>query len=286
MFSAGLATTLDALGAALGNARLVALVLLVNLVLVPMIGWATAATLSLATSGYVALVLVCSSPGGPFGAKLAMTQRGDVVTGAALQVLLAAVGSVTFPITANWILSAADLGGGLSLPVADLVKTVMVLQLVPFGVGLAIRRWAPETAIEWRPLAIKTSSLTFLAVLSGALLGSWQEIVSLIGSATILAAAIVTVLAGAVGVLLTTGSRTTRTTVGLLAPMRNSGPVFAAIAIGFKGDPAILGATTGIILTQTVLSTLFASYLAKGRPAPKESPVTAGAGHSPARQDG
>ncbi|MFJ4524681.1 hypothetical protein ACIP4Y_27660 [Streptomyces sp. NPDC088810] len=43
----------------------------------------------------IVLILVASSPGEPFGAKLAMVQSGDVVGGAAMQVLLASVGSIT-----------------------------------------------------------------------------------------------------------------------------------------------------------------------------------------------
>jgi hypothetical protein len=47
--------------------------------LILLLGWGVSELLSLSTAGYVALVLIASSPGAPFGAKLAMTQRGDVV---------------------------------------------------------------------------------------------------------------------------------------------------------------------------------------------------------------
>jgi BASS family bile acid:Na+ symporter len=123
--------------------------------LVPLIGWGTAAVLSLDTPAYVALVLLACSPGAPFAAKLAMIQRGDVVTGASLQVFLAAIGSLTFAPTANAIFTAAKLGGGISLPVGQLVLTVAVLQLLPFAVGLALRKWSPElpVAIDERDAA-------------------------------------------------------------------------------------------------------------------------------------
>ena len=109
MFGAGLGTTLGALGATFRNVKLVLLVVVANLVLVPLIGWGTAAVLSLDTPAYIALVLLACSPGAPFAAKLAMIQRGDVVTGASLQVFLAAIGSLTFAPTANAIFTAANL---------------------------------------------------------------------------------------------------------------------------------------------------------------------------------
>ena len=248
MFGAGLGTTVGALRATFRNVTLVLLVVVANLVLVPLIGWGTAAALSLATPAYIALVLLACSPGAPFAAKLAMIQRGDVVTGASLQVLLAAIGSLTFAPTANAIITAAKLGGGISLPVGQLVLTVAVLQLLPFAVGLALRKWAAETAAQWRGPALQISNLTLVAVLALSLLGSWQQIIALVASLTLLAALIFNVVAFGVGTLVASGSRVTRTTAGLLAPARNAGPVFAAVGIAFNNDPQILGALTGILL--------------------------------------
>jgi len=139
MFSAGLTTTISALVSVFKKIWLIVLVLVAAFLLRPLVGWGTAAVLSLATPAFVALLLLASCPGAPFGAKLVMTARGDLITGATLQVLMAAIGSITFPITANWLISAANLGGDFSLPVWDLVKTVAILQLVPFIVGICVR---------------------------------------------------------------------------------------------------------------------------------------------------
>ena len=116
MFSAGLSTTLSALGGVFKNVWLVVLVLIAAFIIRPLVGWGTAALLALATPAFIAMLLLAACPGAPFGAKLVMTARGDLITGATLQVLMAAIGSVTFPITANWLISAAGLGGDFSLP--------------------------------------------------------------------------------------------------------------------------------------------------------------------------
>jgi BASS family bile acid:Na+ symporter len=101
MLVAGVRTTRSVLGFVLRNVGLVVLVLVVNLALVPLIGWGVAALFSLSASGYIALVLIASSPEVPFGTRLAMMQKVDVVAGSSLPVLLAAIGSITFPITAT-----------------------------------------------------------------------------------------------------------------------------------------------------------------------------------------
>jgi len=107
--AAGLSATIASLGQVFRKFSLVILVLVVNFVLIPLLGWGVAELFALATPAFIAMVLVACSPGAPFGVKPAVTSGGDVVTASSLQILMAALGSFTFPFTANWILSAANL---------------------------------------------------------------------------------------------------------------------------------------------------------------------------------
>jgi bile acid:Na+ symporter, BASS family len=272
MLAAGLGTSTADLVAVLRRGSLLALVLATNLVVVPLLGWGVAWLFGLSTAATIALILVASSPGAPFGAKVAMIQRGDVLTGSTLQVLLAAVGSVTFPLTANVLIGWAGIGGELALPVGDLVRSVAILQLVPFGVGLALRHWSSDTAIRWGPSAQRVSSLAFLAVLVLGLGSSWEQLVSLLGSRTLLAAGAFTVLAAVAGGLLASGPAIRRTTLGGIAPLRNAGPAFAAVAIAFGSDPEILAALSGILLVGLVVCLPVAARLASSR---TQGPVAA-----------
>jgi bile acid:Na+ symporter, BASS family len=265
MLAAGLETRVADLVAVLRRGSLLALVLAANLVVVPLLGWGVAWLFGLSTAATIALILVASSPGAPFGAKVAMIQRGDVLTGSTLQVLLAAVGSVSFPLTANVLIGWAGVGGDLALPVGDLVRSVAILQLVPFAVGLALRHWSSDTATGWGGSAQRVSSLSFVAVLVLGLGSSWEQIVSLLGSRTLLAAGVFTVLAAVAGGLLASGSPVRRTTMGGIAPLRNAGPAFAAVAIAFGSDPEILAALSGILLVGLVVCLPVAARLASSR---------------------
>jgi bile acid:Na+ symporter, BASS family len=265
MLAAGLGTRVVDLVSVLRRGPLLVLVLTANLVVVPLLGWGVAWLLGLSTSATIALILVASSPGAPFGAKVAMIQRGEVLTGSTLQVLLAALGSVTFPVTANLLIGGAGIGGELALPVGDLVRSVAILQLVPFAVGLSLRRWSAETAARWAAPAQRASSISFVAVLVLGLGSSWQQIVSLLGSRTLLAAGVFTVLAAVAGGLLASGPLVRRTTLGGIAPLRNAGPAFAAVAIAFDNDPAILAALSGILLVGLVVCLPVAARLAATR---------------------
>lgn len=247
MLAAGLGTRLDDLALVLHRGTLLVLVLVANLVVVPLLGWGVATVFGLGTAGTVALLLVASSPGAPFGAKLAMLQRVDVLTGTTMQVLLAAVGSVTFPVTANVLFGWASLGGDLSLPVADLIRSVAILQLVPFAIGLALRHWADPVALAWGPVAQRTSSLSFAGVLVLGIGSSWAQLVSLLGSRTLVAAATFTVLAALAGGAPATGPLMRRTTLAGVAPLRNAGPAHRTAGT--------VTAPVSIVRTSSVVST-------------------------------
>ncbi|MFB7914399.1 hypothetical protein [Streptomyces sp. NPDC056061] len=270
MFAAGLGTTVAALRSLFANIPLLVLALLTSLVVVPLLGWGIGMLLGLPTEAFIALVLAASSPGGPFGAKLAMVQSGDVVAGAAMQVLLATIGSLTFAPTANGILSASGVGRGVSLDIATLVGTVALLQLLPFAVGLLLRHCATPTARAWHPPAATVSNVTFLIVLAGMLLGNWHDVLALLGSLTLLAGFVLAAAAFAAGTLLATGPPARRTTMGGIAAVRNAGPALAAIGIAFADRPAILGALAAVLLSGLAAALPIAAVLNSRRNRPRQ----------------
>ncbi|MFJ6011697.1 bile acid:sodium symporter family protein [Streptomyces sp. NPDC092952] len=268
MFAAGLRATVPALRGVLADVPLLSLALVANMAVVPLLGWGIGALLGLPPAAFIALVLIASSPGGPFGAKLATVQQGDVVAGAAMQVLLASLGSLTFAPTANAVLKAADIGTTVSLEVGALVRTVALLQLVPFAVGLLLRRYAEPTARSWHPAAASVSNITFLIVLTGMLLGNWRDVVGLFGSLALLAGFLLGILAFAAGTLLASGSARRRTTMGGVASVRNAGPALAAIGLAFGDQPAVLGALAAILLSGLAAALPVSALLSRRRKAP------------------
>lgn len=261
MVSAGFTTTFAAIGSVLSKFSLLIMVLLTALVLRPLVGWGLAEVFSLDNPAFIALVLVASVAGAPLGVKFVMGAGGDLTTGAVLQVLLAVIGSFTFAPTANFIIDAADLGEDVSLPVADLIKTIVFLQVLPFVVGLLIRHWNEKSALEWNEFAGKVSGPSFLVVVVLALLGSFQTIIDLLGDRVIIAGVIFPVVMIAAGYFISTGDYKTRAATSLIQPGSNSGPAFAAVAIAFNNDPEILGAMTVLIFLQIVISAPIGTWM-------------------------
>ena len=269
MLSAGFNTTFEQVTSVFKRWQLVLSVLVVGFLIRPLVGWGSAELFALATPAFIATVLIWSCPGAPFGSSLVMTAKASIQTGAVLQVTMAAIGSITFAPTANALISVADLGDGVSLPVADLVLTVAFLQLVPFAVGILTRHWTEERARAWEVTSSKVASSTFVVVLAGALLGSWETMVDLVGSRTLLAAITASVVMIAVGYFFAPGGTPTKRATALIQPCSNSGPAFAAIGIAFNNDPEILGAATAVLVLQIVTGVVVASFW--GRNAEGES---------------
>jgi BASS family bile acid:Na+ symporter len=264
MFNAGLTTTTKALGAVLKNIWLVILTLIVALILRPLVGWGLAELFSLGAASYIVTLLLASVPGAPLGVKFAMGAKADLTTAAAMQVILAVVGSFTFAPTANALIGAAGLGDEFSLPVADLILAVVVLQIVPFIVGMAVRHWTADTAAKWKPPVAQTANITLLIVIALALLGSFRIILDLFGDFAILAQALFVLIMFALGYFISRGDGSVRRATASIQPGSNAGPTFAAIALAFDNDPAILGIAVALIFTQIVVGTLVSSWSGRG----------------------
>ena len=263
MVSAGFTTTLGNLGAVLSRVGLVLMVLATGLIIRPLVGWGTAELFGLSEPAYIAMVLIAVVPGAPLGVKFVMGAKADVTTGATFQVLLAVVASFTFAPTANFILDAANLGDGVDLPVRDLLITIVFLQVLPFVVGLLIRHYNERAATEWNGFAGKIIGPSFLAVVVLALLSSWQMIIDLLGDRVIVAAVVFTVVMIVIGYFVSVGDYRTRAATALIQPGTNAGPAFAAVAIAFGNDPAILGAVTAIIFIQIVVTAPIGTWMGR-----------------------
>ena len=265
MVSAGFTTTFANLGAVLSRVGLVVLVLVTGLVIRPLVGWGVAELFNLSETAFIALILLAVVPGAPLGVKFVMGAKGDVTTGATFQVLLAVVASFTFAPTASFILEAASVGEGVSLPVWDLLKTIVFLQVLPFVVGLLIRHWNEKSALEWNGFAQKIIGPSFLAVVVLALLSSWRIIIDLLGDRVLLAGIVFTVVMIVIGYFASVGGYPTRAATAMIQPGSNSGPAFAAVAIAFNNDPAILGAVTAIIFMQIVVAAPIGTWMGKDK---------------------
>lgn len=146
MLSLGLSLQAADFRAVLARPRQVAVGLLGQLLLLPLLGFACAAVFGLSPAAAVGLVVLTGCPGGAHSNLFADLARADT----ALSICLTAVSSlatlVTLPL---WVLLAAAVFGGegsVSLPAGETALHLLLVVALPTLLGMAVRAGLPRLA--------------------------------------------------------------------------------------------------------------------------------------------
>lgn len=139
--------------------------LFLQLVALPAIGFALAATVAPSASIAVGLVLLCVSPGGPPSNLLAFLARGDVALSVSLTAVTSLVTVVTIPVLVNLGLQWFGSGAGLvSLPALPAMVQVFGLTGVPMLLGMLVLRLAPGRAPRLQRQLSRVSLVVLVAI--------------------------------------------------------------------------------------------------------------------------
>jgi BASS family bile acid:Na+ symporter len=268
MVTIGLGATFAEVASVAGNWRLLGRAALANYVCFP----AAAVGLlflfqahPLVAAGFL-VPAVC--PGAPYGPPFTALARGKGVVAVGLMVLLAGSSALLAPLLLAFLLPLTM--GDLQVPVDPIrmVGTLLLTQLFPLGVGLAVRQWRPALADRLKKpadvLSMVLNLLTLgmiLSVQSDMLLGiPWRAFIGMFAL----------VLAGvAAGWLFGGPGRDNRTAMVMATAVRNVGVSLVIVTGSFPGTPAVT-ATTAFALFQTVVMALVA--LGWGRLTPAGEP--------------
>src|SRR5215831_11282396 len=155
MVAIGLGVTIADLAGVIRNWRLVARAALANYVCVP------AATVGLlllfdahlmVAAGFLILA-VC--PGAPYGPPFTAIAKGNVAAAVGLMVILAGSSALLAPLLLHFLLPLASGDDSLRVDATQILTTLLVTQLLPLCVGVAVRRWRPLLADRLRAPANK-----------------------------------------------------------------------------------------------------------------------------------
>jgi BASS family bile acid:Na+ symporter len=166
-------------------------------------------------------------------------------------VLLMVVTVVYMPIVLPLFLS------GVEINPWDIAKSLIVMMLMPLGIGLFMKARWPATAKELQGLMSNASSFAILLLLVGAIILQWSAIVSLIGTGGLIAILIFLLVSLALGYSAGGSDPATRSVMGLGTAQRN---VSAALVVGaqnFSDSPNVLvtvivGALIGLVLLMPI----------------------------------
>jgi BASS family bile acid:Na+ symporter len=232
MLAVGLSLTIRQIVAPLRNGRLLSLALLANFVLMPLGALAIARILKLDQPLGVALILLGAAAGAPFLPKLAGIAKGDLAFAVGLMVLLMVLTVGYMPLVLPLLLE------GVSVDPMKIARSLVLLMLLPLGIGLAMNARLESIAEKMRAPLNRISSLSLALLFVLMLVTNIQNVISLFGTRGILASILFLLAGAAIGWLLGGPGLGTKGVLALATAQRN---IAAALVVGGKDfDPKVL----------------------------------------------
>jgi BASS family bile acid:Na+ symporter len=229
----GLSLTVAQIIEPLRNARLVALSLLANFVLVPFAALAVWRMLFLAEPLGIGLLLCGVAAGAPFLLKLAEFAKGDMAFAVGLMVLLMVLTVGYVPFVLPLLLA------GTRVNPAKIAVSLVVLMLIPLAVGLLMRAFWADFAVRVRPAVGLVSNISMTLVVTLTTAGHFKSVLLVFGTFGILAAAVFTVICATLGWVLGGPGRDTKGVLALGTAQRNTAAAFVVAGQNFT-DPTVI----------------------------------------------
>lgn len=273
MLTIGLGASLDSVTAVTTAPGLIVRALVANYVLVP--AAAVGLLLLYQASPMVAcgFLIAAVCPGAPFGPPFTALAKGNVGLAVGLMVVLAGSSAVLAPLLLRGLIPVVAGDQATGVKAAKLLVTLFGAQLLPLGVGLAVRHARPALAMRLvRPLG-RLSTLLNLATFGLIIAVQYRMLREIRAGAYF--GMLLLVLAGvAAGWLLGGKAAGDRRAMSMATSVRNVGVAMVIATGSFAGTAAVTAATAFAVFQTIVVAAVAALW---GR---SPAPVA----HAPARE--
>jgi BASS family bile acid:Na+ symporter len=224
---------------------------LVNLVLLsPLLAFAIAELYGLEPVLAVGLVLLGASPGGTMANLLTHLARGDT----ALSVTMTAISSVAAVVTVPLFLELSTNHFGATAFAEDvsmtgIVARVLLITVVPLGIGMAIRARDPIRIAEVEGTVKKVAFGIFLAVVAGVIAAEYERVID---NLDVLAPAVITLNVAAMGMSFT---------IARLARLDDRQSTAIAIELGVHNSTLAITVGATIATSLTIPAAVYSSFM-------------------------
>jgi BASS family bile acid:Na+ symporter len=217
----------------LRNARLVALALLANFVLMPLGAFALAKGLWLDEAFGIGLLLLGCAAGAPFLPKLAELAKGDLAFAVAAMVLLMVVTVGYLPIALPLMLA------GVTVDPWNIARSLILLMLLPLVAGLFLKARYEELASRVKPVLDWLSNISLILLVLLITAANIDKVLQVFGTRAILAAVLFIALGFGIGWLLGAPEADTRRVMALGTSQRNIAAALVVASQSFS-DPKVV----------------------------------------------
>lgn len=256
MLAMGMSQRLSDVIAPLKDWRTTLTTLGVSFVVAPLFALILVRVMPLEPAHATGLLLLAGAAGAPFLPKLAETSGGNVAQSVALMVLLMVSTIIFVPLVMPLIVP------GLQADVIGIAGPLVVLMLVPLGIGFSLAQLGASKIERLLALVKKVSNIFFLAFLLSLTILQFKAMLQIIGSFAIGTYLIFVLGLFGVAYLVMPQGQGGRHLFGFAAAQRNISAALVVSGASFS-DPAI---TTMVLLSAVVgLLVLMAMATAFGR---------------------
>lgn len=148
MFDLGLTLRLEDFGQVARHPRPIAIALLGQLVLLPLIALGLAWSFQLSPVFFIGMVLIACCPGGSSSNVFSKLAGGDVALSVTLTALSSLITLLTIPFIMSWTTQLVGESVGITLPVGNLIKQNLLLMLLPVVLGIVMHYVWPTRAAQ------------------------------------------------------------------------------------------------------------------------------------------
>ena len=175
MMSMGLSLTVRQILEPLKNVKLVALSLIVNFILVPLMVYAIISFIPLNEGERTAMLLISIAAGAPFIPKLADIAKGDIPFSIGLMLLLMVVTIFFMPLVVPYMFSGAEVNSW------EIAKSLVVTMLLPLVIALIIRAYWEKGAITMKGFFAKLTNIAMLLLIISLVILNTNHLIDKLG---------------------------------------------------------------------------------------------------------
>jgi bile acid:Na+ symporter, BASS family len=233
MLAMGSGLTIRQIIEPLRNARLVLLALLANFVLMPFGAFALAKVLWLDNPFAIGLLVLGCAAGAPFLPKLAELAKGDLAFSVGAMVLLMVVTVGYLPAVMPLLLP------GVTVDPWGIARSLILLMLLPLGVGLALKAHYEDLARRLKPVLDRISNISLILLVLLITAANIDKVLQVFGTRGILAGLLFIALGFGIGWLLGGPRRDAKKVMALGTSQRNIAAALVVASQSFS-DPKVV----------------------------------------------
>jgi len=238
MLSMGMKVTFESLLSSARHWRLLVLGIIANYVIVPAVTVGLLLLFQTSPAVSVGFLILAVCPGAPFAPLVTAIAKGNVPSAITLMVILAGLSAFLSPAVLSLLVSRLAPESDLHINPIALVSTLLITQMLPLALGMAIHHATPKLAL-WTVKPVGILANVLLLALIGLILATQYESLAAIRIRGWLGMSLLLLASIGIGWLCGGSDTPTRKAVAIATATRNAAVALAIVTSNFAGTPAV-----------------------------------------------